>query len=500
MQGFGPARSSLMESSASPNSDFHSMMENDSLESARAEQSARLPESQPASSAPAKPANSPRWHASSRQASNSKASDGSTKSEKQTSTDATTDTSASPAAELKKTMPNGSLFGDLSLEEQAQVDGTENTAQSNENDGAQSPSGGATSNAAKSAVALLAQRANAGVLTSTILGLEGKPRTAASLTGNDAAESENSLGQSLSALDPDAGSQAGAARQAAAPETRGSLQLNSAADGNADAGDPRIQELTSGAANPNGQVAFEAKLSPAANAANSSASAAQQNSQDQGQASDQGLGKQSAQPSPEDAAPASAAALKAEAALAPPVAAQPVQSVPAAVQHTHASASAQPADSPAATRMESIVEAPSPLASSRHSILVKVPGATTDTSIDLRFIERAGDIHLSVRTPNSEVAQQLRGGLNDLVGKLEHAGIRTEVSSPSTGDAQLSNQSKDQNNQQDSSPDRRGGRNQADSQGQQQPSREQNQSRWFQALADSACLIETSTFSKEQNI
>jgi len=150
--------------------------------------------------------------------------------------------------------------------------------------------------------------------------------------------------------------------------------------------------------------------------------------------------------------------------------------------------------------MESIIEAPSPLASSRHSILVKVPGATAGTGIDLRFIERAGDIHLSVRTPNSEVAQQLRGGLNDLVGKLEHAGLRTEVSSPSSGDAQLSNQSKDQNNQQNSSPDRRGGRNQADSQSQQQPSREQNQSRWFQALADSAGPIEISNFSKEQNI
>ena len=470
------------------------MMETHSLESAREEQSARRPQSQPASIAPAK-------SASPRRASQPKASDSPKQSDTQASSDATTvDTSAPPAADLKKLMPNGSLFGDLSLEEQDQVDGTENTVQLNENDGAQSPSGGATSNAAKSAVALLAQRANAGVLTSTILGLEGNPRAGASLTESDAAESENSLSQSSSALDPDAGSQAGAARQAATPETRASLQLNSPADGSSESGDPQIQESTSGAANPNSQVAFEARLSPATNSANSSANAAQQNSQEQGQASDQGLGKQSSQPSPEDAAPASATALKTEAALALPVAAQPLQSVPAAAHHTHTSAAAQPADSPAATRMESIIEAPSPLASSRHSILVKVPGATAGTGIDLRFIERAGDIHLSVRTPNSEVAQQLRGGLNDLVGKLEHAGLRTEVSSPSSGDAQLSNQSKDQNNQQNSSPDRRGGRNQADSQSQQQPSREQNQSRWFQALADSAGPIEISNFSKEQNI
>jgi len=473
------------------------MMENNSLEAARAEESARRPQSQPGSDAPAKPANIPHRHAASSRA---KDADGSKQSEKQASTNATTDTPASTAEELKKLAPNGRFFGDLSLEEQDQSDGTETSAQASENDGASSTSGGAASNAAKSAVALLAQRANAGLLTSTILGLENKPRTGASFGKDDSQESGDSLNQSLSALDPSAGPQAGGSpRQATTLDARGSLQLNSLEDGIADAGDPRIQESTSGTANPNSQVAFEAKLSPAANAANTSASAAQQNSQEQGQASDQGLGKQSSQTLPEDAAPASAA-IKAEAALAPPVTAQAVQAAPTVAHHPHTSATAQPADSPAATRMESIIEAPAPLASSRHSILVKVPGATADTGIDLRFVERAGDIHLSVRTPNSEVAQQLRGGLNDLVGKLEHAGIRTEVSSPSTGDAQLSNQSRDQNNKQDSSPDRRGGRSQQDSQSQQQPSREQNQSRWFQALADSATPIETSTFSKEQNV
>lgn len=510
--------------SPSSDSDFHSimgdsLMERQSLESSSSDQESprdsgeATPQSPADSSTPERPspsgtANAPHWQSSSVQSNRSsqtKSSDSSSQSGAQASSEATTDTSSSTSTDLKKLLLNGRLFGDLSLEQQDEADGTAGAAnaQSNEDDAAQTAPGG-QANATAASTALLAQRANAGLLAATMLGLDAK-RSGAALAKDDAAGTGNSLSQNLSALDPGAdSSDAVAAGQAGTLAGRGSLQLSSAADGDADPGDPRIQESTSGASNPNDQVAFEAKLSPAAGSANSSTSAAAQQSSgssNQGGSADQGTAKQSSDGSADDAssnAVASAPVLKTaiETSLAP----QAAQAAPPPVHHPTTPAAAAQSDSSAAERMQSMIEAPSPLASSRHSILVKVPGETAGTGIDLRFVERAGDIHLSVRTPSSEVAQQLRGGLNDLVGKLEHAGIRAEVSSPSTGDAQLSNQSKDQNSQQDSSPDRRGGRNQADSQSQQQPSREQNQSQWFQAIADSAGQTETSTFSKEQNI
>ncbi len=535
VQAFASMRSSLASSvdaspeldesfsnASSANSDFHSIMGDSMMDgqplqsSSSGRQSPRdsseaddsTPQSQAGSSASSGPppsaANAPHWHASSVQISNrssqTKSSDSSSQSGSQASSDATADTSSSTSTDLKKLLLNGSLFGDLSLDQQDEADGTEGAAnaQSNENDAAQTASGG-QANTTTAAAALLAQRANAGLLAATILGLDAKQRAGAALTKDDLAGTGDSLSQSLSALAPDAGSpDAAAAGPAGTLAGRESLQLNSPADGDADPGDPRIQESTSGASNPNDQVAFEAKLSPAAGSANNSTNGA---AQETSGSSDQGASKQSSDGSADDASSAlvvSAPALKT--ALETPVAPQAAQAAPLPVHQPTTSPAAAPADSSAAARMQSMIEAPSPLASSNHSILVKVPGATAGTGIDLRFVERAGDIHLSVRTPSSEVAQQLRGGLNDLVGKLDHAGIRAEISNPSTGDAQLSNQSKDQNNQQDSSPDRRGGRNQADSQSQQQPSREQNQSQWFQALADSAGQDETSNFSKEQSI
>jgi hypothetical protein len=141
-----------------------------------------------------------------------------------------------------------------------------------------------------------------------------------------------------------------------------------------------------------------------------------------------------------------------------------------------------------ADRMQTMIEAPAPLASSHQAITVKVPGPTSDTGIDLRFVERGGDIHLSVRTSSPEVAQELRGGLNDLVGRLEHAGIRTEVSNTSSAGSSLADSSKDQGES-----ERKGSsRNPGDSQNQQQNSRGSSRSRWMEALEHS------STLSKEQ--
>jgi hypothetical protein len=91
-------------------------------------------------------------------------------------------------------------------------------------------------------------------------------------------------------------------------------------------------------------------------------------------------------------------------------------------------APAQSNSSPAA-RMEQVIEAPAAPQTSGRDITVRVPDST-ERGTDVRFLERGGEVHVSVRTSDTEMAQTLRGGLGDLVGRMEHTGIRTEVWKP----------------------------------------------------------------------
>jgi hypothetical protein len=291
-----------------------------------------------------------------------------------------------------------------------------------------------------------------------------------------------------SAGDPEAS--VGAA-QTAASSPPASPQDSSSSNGGPDYGDLHVEATAAAAPGTSNPVAFEARLSPLQGSAPTADPALAQPSQ----AAEQFAYKPSSAWSsaetnagPAGAATSAAAAAKPETLFDSGAAATPAPSTsPAATRGDIAQPGAQPAAS-AAERMQSIIEAPAPLAGSRQSITVKVPGATSDTGIDLRFVERGGDIHLSVRTASPEMAQELRGGLNDLVGRLEHAGIRTEVSNTSSSGSATTDSSKDQGE-----ADRKGySRNPGDSPSQQQNSRS-NRSRWMEALENS------NSFSKEQN-
>jgi hypothetical protein len=285
------------------------------------------------------------------------------------------------------------------------------------------------------------------------------------------------------------------ATQSAAASTPASSQANTTDDGKLDSAGHRIEVATSTSPSTPDALAFEAKLTPAPNSTAAPGNFQQSLSQSS-QSGDQ-PGSKASQVS-------SAAWSSAEAAVEPAPSPSKTQALfeagaistatPAPIAShtdTRSTATAAPTETSAVERMQSLIEAPAQ-ASSPHSITVKVAGETGDASIDLRFIDRGGDIHLSVRTPSAEVAQELRGGLSDLVGRLEHAGIRAEISNTSTSGSALGDPSKDQ---EQGASDRRGsGRNQADPESQQQDSRGSNRFRWLEAL-------ETSTnFSKEQNI
>lgn len=73
---------------------------------------------------------------------------------------------------------------------------------------------------------------------------------------------------------------------------------------------------------------------------------------------------------------------------------------------------------------------------------------------DVRLVERAGQVHVSVRTSDAEFGRTLRSGLNDLMTRLDHAGIKAELSRGSDG-ASLKNNTRSPNDEQNGSGPRR---------------------------------------------
>lgn len=252
-----------------------------------------------------------------------------------------------------------------------------------------------------------------------------------------------------------------------------------------DPGDLRI-DVSSNASSSSAPVAFEAKLSQFTSA----------NPQE-------GTLSSNTAPSPKAPANAPAEAASVPEAVEPaPKVEAPLAAIAVSAGSTASSAHATSSPSTAATdapnqsspveRLQPLMEAPAPLASSNHAITVNVAGETPDMGIALRFVERGGDIHLTVRTPNAEVAQELRGGLGDLAGRFEHAGLRAEISSPAAAQNSSSNSSFSNHSSPDSPADegrsggRGSGRNPGDSrnssQDQQQEPQPSNRTGWIQAI------------------
>jgi hypothetical protein len=109
-------------------------------------------------------------------------------------------------------------------------------------------------------------------------------------------------------------------------------------------------------------------------------------------------------------------------------------------------------------------------------------------NIEVRVSETSGEIRVDVRTADPNLAQDLRGGLHELVSKLDSKGFTTAVSAPSentitaarSGDASLS--------QDDSSGSQHSGAQQDEQQKQQQSRNQEawskrNQDSWFRTLS-----------------
>jgi hypothetical protein len=81
------------------------------------------------------------------------------------------------------------------------------------------------------------------------------------------------------------------------------------------------------------------------------------------------------------------------------------------------------AGAPAAS--DSVSATPAPL----KNLSIQV-GQSPQDRVELRVVERSGELQVAVRAANPDVAQGLRQGLSELVGRLEQNGFRAEAWRP----------------------------------------------------------------------
>ena len=103
--------------------------------------------------------------------------------------------------------------------------------------------------------------------------------------------------------------------------------------------------------------------------------------------------------------------------------------------------------------------------------------------VDVRLVDRSGELHVAVRATSDNMTKDLREGLSELVGKLESTGYRTEVWRPGAVSAVTAaaetNQANDRN---DREPQAQTGWNQDSNKREQQ---NQQKPRWVEELEDS---------------
>jgi len=110
-----------------------------------------------------------------------------------------------------------------------------------------------------------------------------------------------------------------------------------------------------------------------------------------------------------------------------------------------------------------------------------------DTKVDVRLVERAGEVRVAVRTPDETLARTMREDLGSLTGKLSQTGFATESWAPArSGSSTFSEQHSPSGNQDGGSGQQQ--QQQQESQQEQQQGRGQRPA-WLEefdnSLADS---------------
>ena len=108
-------------------------------------------------------------------------------------------------------------------------------------------------------------------------------------------------------------------------------------------------------------------------------------------------------------------------------------------------ATAQPAPAPAAATLD--VEDRLATARPSHEISLQI-SSDGDHKVDVRLVQRAGEVLVSVRTPDVALAHEMRQELGSLTGKLAQSGYGTEQFTPlAAGSSNLSDQRSNSENQ-----------------------------------------------------
>ena len=153
-----------------------------------------------------------------------------------------------------------------------------------------------------------------------------------------------------------------------------------------------------------------------------------------------------------------------------PVAAVPSSTAPAAGNSGSAKAAAEDR---APQFLEAQNEPNQRAGESVHDISLKLTNKD-QSSVQVRLSERAGELHVSVRTPDAGLTRGLREGLSDLVGRLEENGYRAETWRPADNASTAQDQGRENPSQQHSSQQQNAGGSGTDSRQRQNP-RDQQQ-------------------------
>lgn len=105
-------------------------------------------------------------------------------------------------------------------------------------------------------------------------------------------------------------------------------------------------------------------------------------------------------------------------------------------------------------------------------------------SVDLRVVERNGELHVAVRAADAGLSNALRNNLSELSGRLDHSGFQTEMWTPASAESSLADpKSKQGSDGKDHAPGHGSGGNAGESREQKQ--RDQHQPRWVEELENS---------------
>jgi len=150
----------------------------------------------------------------------------------------------------------------------------------------------------------------------------------------------------------------------------------------------------------------------------------------------------------------------------------------------HNATSAKTAEPGAPQMLEPHDELAGRAGESVHNISLRLSNAEQG-SVQVRLSERAGELHVSVRTPDTGLTRGLRDGLPDLMGRLQVSGYRADTWQPG-GNGSHAGQDRGQDAAgHGSSHERNGGGSQQQSSPEQQQHQDEQTPQWVRELESS---------------